>query len=302
MSTFLLIIRSPRLKLSPLQSLEFLLKDKDLVGLMRTNSILYNLEYHHIKMTGNYTISKLKNPIPKITSIIWDINGKVEDYISKNPDLISLYIYKKWIKDIGIFSSFTNLSLQYMHLDDLDIIDLAQNLGSLVTINLKGNNISDITSLANALKNNKNLINLSLDTNYIANIDLLAQNLQTNTTLKYINLNKNKIKNIDCLAETLLINKTLVKISLASNKISNIDVLADSLVKNNTLKSFNLNSNFITFVDCLIGKNINTYIDLGGNFSDGFPRQISYSTRGILFDQLGPDKINFHGKQIISTH
>ena len=269
------MISSPRLGLGHLQSLETLLKDIDLVRLMRTNSILYNLEYPHIKMTQIYEISLYNNYIPKIINVNWMISDSIDG--KKFPYLEDLNIWHNWkyIITCALSDNITqkwkalNLSLNKIHNNDFNILaELISKSNSLNCINLNYNNITDIHDIGKF----SSLTNLELQNNKITDITSLMENLGS---LEYIDLGFNYINDITPLSKILVTNSTLTEINLYANSITSIDSLADSLAINQVLKEINLTSNRITNIDSFKYKIITSIVNLNNNNIEYVPTTLS---------------------------
>ena len=118
-------------------------------------------------------------------------------------------------------------------------------------IELNGKEITDISTLAEALKTNETVQKLGLDDNGITDIGVLAEALKANQTLHTLGLWDNEITEVGALAGALKTNQTLHFLSLGGNRITEVGALAEALKTNQTLHTLGLNGNQITNIRAL---------------------------------------------------
>ena len=202
-----------------------------------------NLKYENFRVRE---IIKLKNSIPSKVSI-----NKKSFIFNGN--------------EIEINLSFNSLNQGW---EDLGKVDFK----NLITLNLSGNSITDVSCLANG-NILSNLKILDLSANKICNIDFLLhdqtsqleafslnnniitdENMQvfnfiTFEKLFFLDLGKNKIKNIYFLTKGKY--QKLELLNLSYNKIENIEILSDKNFPSKALKYISLKNNRIVNIMCL---------------------------------------------------
>ena len=102
------------------------------------------------------------------------------------------------------------------------------------------------SSIINSIKNN-GLQNLSVQSRTLSDLSELAETIKNNTSLKVIEFSDCKIKSIKPLAEALVINKSIEIIDLCNDKIDDLDELFKSLIQIN--ETSNLKS--LELCDCI---------------------------------------------------
>ena len=120
-------------------------------------------------------------------------------------------------------------------------------LTSLSFIGLKSRFLSNelVLGISLELLNNQypSLTTINLSGNQISNVSLLADALRKNATVTWLNLSNNKIKNVDPLSRSLQVNNTLAKLFLSYNLIHNVKSLGEALEKNSFLTELELYGN-----------------------------------------------------------
>ena len=175
-------------------------------------------------------------------SYINDIENSVSE--SKNPAYGSMGMAEIRGKKYDIATT-TELNLSYLDLTNEDLIQVGK-LVNLTCLGLGGNQISDITPLADLRK----LRSLGLYKNQISDITPLADL----TELTSLGLYGNQISDISSLAN--LVN--LKELSLQDNQISDISALADLrdltdlYLMRNEIKETDLNWLISQLPDCFI--------------------------------------------------
>ncbi|MEA3450884.1 MAG: leucine-rich repeat domain-containing protein, partial [Bacteroidota bacterium] len=150
-------------------------------------------------MTDIQTIKQIEKELniklEKVDEIKY--NTKKGYTLNEQAEIIELGLYECEIKDLN------------------RIIDFLKDLKSLTTLNLRSNNISDISFL----KDLKNLTTLDLSANEISDISVL-KDMKSLTSL---NLSFNQISDISVLKNL----KNLTNLNLERNQITNISVLKE---------------------------------------------------------------------------
>jgi len=140
-----------------------------------------------------------------------------------------------------------NTSVKSLNLRGNQIASLAPlsgNLGCVTHLYLGNNMISNVSTLADHLKNpNCKLKVLHLDGNAIVDVEALGQALSTNQTLNTLILDDNQISNVESLGQALRENKKLQALYLKSNAILDIEALAAGVKTNRTLQELSLRNN-----------------------------------------------------------
>ena len=124
-----------------------------------------------------------------------------------------------------------------------------ENINSITELDLKDNDIQDITGIEQFV----NLITLDMSENHIENIELLSILMN----LKNLNLGINRIDNINPLGELV----KLEQLELHGNKIENIEILSNLI----SLKILNLNGNKIEDITALSKLNDLQELSIGSN-------------------------------------
>ena len=199
------LISLPNLKFGPLQSLEYMLYDLDLIQLMKCTRELYKRDYPHLKMKFRYAADILicGMQIPKIEKIYWNINWNFSK--SRWPNV--KYIYVKFI----------NQSIQK---------SIIANLDSFKYVNLWNCRLSynDIEYLCSMLSKNTSLLELNLGYIHLgpSNTSHMVDALVNNKSLTTLNLSRCNLGNYDLflLLEALIHNRSLIHLNLSNNFIN----------------------------------------------------------------------------------
>ena len=264
-------ILSPSLQLGPLHNLLHMLQDSSVVHLMRTCHTLYHTEYPRVQLQDEYRASRvfnIKNRIPHITKILWDVKWKFERH---QFPYVKFLKNKEWPTigdDMGL--NFITTSFHVYHqsprydmatsswrkLDISLIIDVLKRSPVLTDLNLSSDemNDEDAIDIAEALKVNHTLTRLNISTDNMGKRGLTAfgEALQVNSTLteldvSYIHTNISNISNIFSIGKALQFNSTLTSFHLVGNIIGSESTIciAEGLKVNSTLTTIDLSYNKI---------------------------------------------------------
>ena len=154
------IISSPNIILGPLNPLNLLLNDLDLINLMKSCTKLYKKEYPLIELKNYYKpFSNLPRipKIPKIPNIIWDKTQKFNELnYEKIKNIKILSGYSIIIDNIKLFTKLNSINLYSNNIGPEGASKIAEALkvSGLNSINLGYNNIGPegASKIAEALK------------------------------------------------------------------------------------------------------------------------------------------------------
>ncbi|HEY5563667.1 MAG TPA: leucine-rich repeat domain-containing protein [Clostridiaceae bacterium] len=220
-------------------------KDKSLEAIIRKllnkdKGDIYNSDLYGIKelnITGNGL---------NVAFTWWRNDGRLEYKLKETDEYISEHGGISSLEDIGLFTNLTKLTIQDNQISDLTPL---KGLDSITYLNFDGNNIKDISCLAEM----KNLQNLSLGGNAIKDFTPL----KALDEVKFIELNYSAITSLDFLKDNI----NLQVLQLNSNGISSIQPMS-SMKKLTTLW---INQNKLIDIDSLKDLNYLQNVDLSNN-------------------------------------
>lgn len=122
----------------------------------------------------------------------------------------------------------------------------------LKELHLGGNQIGDMSPLAEGLRYNTSLKRLYLSCNHIRDVSPLVEVLRYNSSLEGLWLNGNHIREVYPLGEGLRHNSSLTALYLDSNRITDLSPIAEGLRYNYSLKAMWNTDNPIRDRDALI--------------------------------------------------
>jgi len=192
------------------------------------------------------------NPfLPNIENITWEQFVNFCHIINRAENFLNNDMGRLTAVPVGndhIDMTNVNIDLEGRNYTDDDLrlfFSLLLYVDNLERLNLKGNQITDITHLENAFVNNLNLTSLDLSNNQIIDITSLENAFKNNPNLTSLDLSNNQITDITSLENAFTSNSNLEDLELSHNQINDITPLQNSFLNNQNLFYLNLGNNQI---------------------------------------------------------